>query len=193
MRSHPPRWNSDPAVSGTTSDPEERTGPSAWDAALRLLGVRSRSRKEMVDRLTRKGFDAETVDDVMIRLERHQLVDDTEFANEWVRSRHTHSGRGRVALRQELRKKGVDAGIIEAALDDVSPDDERAVAAELVAKKLTPTQIDRLLADPALRDTMFRRLAGMLMRRGYPQSMAIDVVTEALDVVTEALDGVTEV
>ncbi|MGC5258559.1 regulatory protein RecX [Gordonia sp. DT218] len=168
-------------MSSTTPDPEERAGPSAWDAALRLLGVRARSRQEMAERLVRKGFDADTVDDVMIRLEKHQLVDDSEFANEWVRSRHTHSGRGRVALRQELRRKGIDAGIIEAALDDVDPDDERAVAGELVAKKLTPIQIDRLRADPAVRDTMFRRLAGMLMRRGYPQSMAIDVVTEALD------------
>ncbi|AZG44143.1 regulatory protein RecX [Gordonia insulae] len=168
----------------TTPDPEERTGPSAWDAALRLLGVRARSRHEMAERLARKGFDAETVDDVMTRLDRHRLVDDTDFATEWVRSRHTHSGRGRVALRQELRAKGVDAAIIEAALAEVDPDDERAVAADLVAKKLTPTQVDRLQADPAMRETLFRRLVGMLLRRGYPQSLAIDVVTESLDGVT---------
>ncbi|MEE4022829.1 regulatory protein RecX [Gordonia sp. PKS22-38] len=167
-----------------TPDPEERTGPSAWDAALRLLGVRARSRQEMIDRLSRKGFDEDTVDDVMGRLDKHHLLDDEEFAAEWVRSRHAHSARGRVALRQELRAKGIDPGVVETTLAELDPADERAVAAELVAKKLTPGQIDRLHRDPSTRDAVFRRLAGMLMRRGYPQSMAIEVVTDALDTAT---------
>jgi regulatory protein len=170
----------------TTTDPEERKGPSAWDTALRLLGVRARTRQEMVDRLARKGFDSDDIDDVMTRLDRHQLLDDVEFANEWVRSRHAYSGRGRVALRHELKAKGVDAGIIESALAEVDPDDERAVAADLVAKKLTPSQVERLQADPALRETLFRRLVGMLVRRGYPQSTAVDVVKDALDAVAAA-------
>ncbi|MFW0784775.1 regulatory protein RecX [Gordonia sp. CPCC 206044] len=165
----------------TTPDPEERTGPSAWDAALRLLGVRARSRHEIRDRLARKGFDAETIDDVLIRLDKHHLVDDEDFAAEWVRARGTNSARGRVALRHELRAKGVDAGTIESALAEVDPADERAVAAELVEKKLTPAQLDRLHDDPAMRDKLFRRLVGMLLRRGYPQAMSIDVVNESLD------------
>ncbi|MXP22383.1 RecX family transcriptional regulator [Gordonia sp. HNM0687] len=168
----------------TTSDPEERTGPSAWDAALRLLGVRARSRQEMIERLARKGFDPDTVDEVMARLDKHHLIDDEDFAAEWVRSRHAHSARGRVALRQELRAKGIDPGIVESTLADLDPEDERAVAAELVDKKLTPGQVDRLRADPGTRDAVFRRLAGMLMRRGYPQSLAIEVVTESLDAAT---------
>ncbi|MFW0797324.1 regulatory protein RecX [Gordonia sp. CPCC 205515] len=165
----------------TTQDPEERTGPSAWDAALRLLGVRARSRHEMAQRLAGKGFDADTVDDVLARLDKHKLIDDTEFAGEWVRARQANSGRGRVALRQELRAKGVDTAIIESALDEVDPDDERAVAQRLVAKKLTPSQLAQLHDDPSMRDKLFRRLVGMLLRRGYPQAMAIDVVNEALD------------
>ena len=164
------------------SDPEEPTGPSAWDAALRLLGVRARSRQEMAQRLARKGFDEDTVADVMARLDRHQLIDDTDFATEWVRSRHAHSGRGRVALRHELRAKGIDESTISATLAEVDPDDERAMAASLVARKLTPSAAERVAADPAERDKAFRRLVGMLVRRGYAQSMAIDVVTEELEV-----------
>lgn len=165
----------------TKPEEDKRSGPSAWDVALRLLGVRARSRSEIRDRLVRKGFDADTVDEVMDRLDRHHLVDDAEFAGEWVRSRHTNSGRGRVALRRELQAKGVSATIIADALDEVDPESERAVAAALVTRKLTPTQRERLHDDPAMRDTLFRRLTGMLLRRGYPQAMAISVVNEALD------------
>ncbi|MCD2147242.1 regulatory protein RecX [Gordonia paraffinivorans] len=173
-----------------TPDPEQtqrrreaapdRKGPSAWDSALRLLGVRARSRQEMRERLTRKGFDADTVDEVMARLDRHQLLDDSDFAAEWVRSRHQNSGKGRVALKHELRNKGIAESIITEALGDIDPDDEREIAAQLVARKLTPTVVERIAADRAERDKTMRRLVGFLVRRGYPQSMAFDVVAEAL-------------
>jgi len=173
---------------GIVPNPEdaskERGGPSAWDVALRLLGVRARSRHEMRERLTRRGFDADTIDDVMTRLDRHQLLDDADFASEWVRSRHTHSGKGRIALRHELQHKGIDPGVIDSALAEVDDADERLVARALVDRKLTQSALDRLDGDPGMRDKLFRRLAGMLVRRGYPQSMAVDVVKEALSSTT---------
>ncbi len=134
----------------------------------------------MRDRLARRGFDEGTVDDVMSRLDRHQLLDDADFAKEWVRSRSAHSGKGRIALRHELQHKGIAPEIIADALEDVDADDERVIARTLVDRKLTPSALDRLADDPAMRDKLFRRSVGMLLRRGYPQSMAIDVVNEAL-------------
>jgi regulatory protein len=83
---------------------------------------------------------------------------------------------------------GIDAGIVESALADLDPEDERVAATDLIAKKLTPSQVDRLQEDPASRDAVFRRLVGMLMRRGYAQSLAIEVVTESLDAVTTSTD-----
>lgn len=164
------------------SGPEARKkGPTAWDAALRLLGVRARSRNEIAERLGRKGFDAETVADVMGRLDRAGLLDDADFAAEWVRSRHRNSGRGRLALRHELKAKGVDSAAIESALADIDPEDERMVAHQLVEKKLTPVVVAALADDRAERDKQFRRLVGMLVRRGYSQSLAISVVGERLD------------
>ena len=178
------------------SDPEQtqkrrdsnpdRKGPSAWDSALRLLGVRARSRQEMRERLTRKGFDADAVDEVMARLDKHRLLDDTDFAAEWVRSRHLNSGKGRVALRHELRTKGIDESIIADALSDIDPDDEREIAAGLVARKLTPSVVERVAADRAEREKTLRRLVGFLVRRGYSQSLAFDVVGEALRAVDDA-------
>ncbi|RPA66061.1 regulatory protein RecX [Gordonia oryzae] len=152
--------------------------------ALRLLGVRARSRGEMQERLVRRGFDADTVAEVMRRLDSAGLLDDEDFAAEWVWSRQTHSGRGRVALRHELKAKGVDAATIESVLSNIDPEDERAVASRLVAKKLTPRVLEQV-ADRAVRDKHFRRLVGMLVRRGYSQSMAIEVVGEHLDAAVE--------
>lgn len=140
----------------------------------------------MRERLSRKGFDESVVDEVMARLDGAGLLDDEDFAAEWVRSRHRNSGRGRVALRHELKAKGIDASAIEVALSDIDPDDERAAAAALVAKKLTPAVTAALRADRTERDKQFRRLVGMLVRRGYPQSMAVDVVSDHVHQLAES-------
>ena len=47
-------------------------------------------------------------------------------------------------------------------------------------RKLTPSVVDRIAEDRAERDKAMRRLVGMLVRRGYSQSLAFDVVGEAL-------------
>ncbi|HMS76198.1 regulatory protein RecX [Gordonia sp. (in: high G+C Gram-positive bacteria)] len=161
-----------------TADAETGRTASPWDVALRLLGVRARSRHEMRERLLRRGFADDVVEDVMARLDRAGLLDDADFAAEWVRSRHAYSGRGRIALKQELRSKGIDAEVIDEALGDISPDAERVNAVSMATKKLAAMRVD--LTDRAERDKAFRRLAGVLSRRGYDQSTVIDVVTEVL-------------
>ncbi len=153
-------------------------GGSAWDAALRLLGVRARSRAEIRERLTRRGFGEEAIDDVVRRLEESGLVDDDDFAHQWVESRHRHSGRGRLALRRELRAKGVARHTVEAALAEIEPGDERAQAAALAAKKLASSSLD--LTDRADRAKAFRRLSGALGRRGFPPEVISSVVSEAI-------------
>jgi regulatory protein len=126
-----------------------------------------------------KGFQAEIIDQVLHRLAEVGLINDADFAHQWVRSRHEHSGKGRRALAQELRQKGIGPAEAEAALAGVSADEERGRAVELVRRKLRSVNTDDL-ADKAQWEKMIRRLAGMLARRGYGQAMAFDVVKTEL-------------
>jgi regulatory protein len=102
------------------------------------------------------------------------LVDDTDFAEQWVRSRRVNAGKGKRALAAELRTKGVDNEVIAAALADIDGGAERERAEQLVSDKL---RRERLTDDDA---KLARRLVGMLARRGYSQTMALDVVRVAL-------------
>lgn len=170
----------EPAASGSGraapgGDPQGGTVEQAKEACLRLLAVRARSRAELVQRLAAKGFDAEVTAAAVDRLAEVGLVDDAAFAEQWVHARHTFSGKGRAALAQELRRKGVAPETAAAALDTISGDDEQERAAELVRRKLRslPAGVDR--------DTALRRLSGMLARRGYPASVVFPVVRAELD------------
>lgn len=156
-----------------------KPGPSPWDAALRLLGTRARSRAEMRERLTKREFTADEVESTLKRLDDAGLLDDAEFAEEWVRTRHQFSGRGRVALKQELRMKGIDDATAAEALALIDSEDERANAVRIAQKKLTVSGED--LADREIRAKAYRRLAGALGRRGFPPDIVGSVVKEVLD------------
>ncbi|MGB6180233.1 MAG: regulatory protein RecX [Rhodococcus sp. (in: high G+C Gram-positive bacteria)] len=170
-------------------EPAGGTAVQAKDAALRLLTDRARSRVELEQRLTAKGFTDEIIASVLDRLTEIKLVDDRDFAHQWVRSRHTYSGRGKGALRTELRTKGIDAALAAEALDTIEPEDERERARELVAKKLRSPAVtaglDESVEDPrarrAARDKVVRKLVSMLARRGFAQGMAFEVVRTELE------------
>ena len=155
----------------TSETPEEQ----AHAACLRLLTVRARSRAELAGRLAKRGFPDDVTEAVLTRLAGVGLIDDDDFAAQWVRSRQTYAGKGKRALAAELRTKGVDAEVIAAALEGLDPGTEQARAEQLVERKLRREALGDG-DDPKI----IRRLVAMLARRGYNQSMAVAVVTDAL-------------
>ncbi|MBN7533360.1 recombination regulator RecX [Mycobacteroides abscessus subsp. abscessus] len=157
-----------------TREPVDSRDEQAWSYCLRLLTSRARTRAELTERLARRGYPDDVSERIMDRLATAGLVNDADFATQWVQSRHTYSGKGKRALAAELRTKGVSAENAAAALAQLDGEAERSRAAELVTKKLRSENLD----DGGIKAA--RRLVAMLARRGYGQSMAYDVVKNAL-------------
>jgi regulatory protein len=146
----------------------------ARDTVYRLLAARARSRSELRQALLRKEIDEDVADGVLQKFVDAGLVDDASFAEEWVHSRQRSQGLGRKALGFELRRKGVDESLVEAALSTVDGDAEVERARELVRRKLRAmTTLDHT--------TKMRRLVGMLARKGYSEGLAFRVVREEIE------------
>ena len=160
---------------GQAQDPLKQE-EQARSLCLRLLTARARTRAELSAQLTKRGYPEDVGARVLDRLAEVGLIDDQDFAEQWVRSRHANAGKGKRALASELRTKGIDDDVIADALADVDADAERLRAEQLVAAKLRRER----LTDEADDAKVARRLVGMLARRGYHQSMAFDVVKVAL-------------
>jgi regulatory protein len=141
---------------------------------LRLLTAKARTRAELEGQLAKRGYPHDVSSRVLDRLTDVGLIDDADFAEQWVRSRRVNAGKGKRALAAELRTKGVDNEVITAALADIDAGVERERAEQLVYDKL---RRERNTDDEA---KLTRRLVGMLARRGYSQTMAFDVVKVAL-------------
>ncbi|GAB3174739.1 recombination regulator RecX [Streptomyces incanus] len=162
-------------------DPVER----ARAICLRLLTGTPRTRKQLADALRKREIPDEVAEEVLSRFEEVGLINDGAFADAWVESRHHGRGLARRALAQELRTKGIDSTLIDAAVSQLDSEQEEATARELVDRKLRSTRgLDR--------DKRIRRLAGMLARKGYPEGLALRVVRQALEAEgedTEFLEG----
>ena len=115
----------------------------------------------------------EATQQVLDRLEAVGLVDDEKLARDWVESRQARRHLSRSALRRELQAKGVNRDDIEAALEQVSRDDELRAARALAGKKLD--------AMAGLgHDMKRRRVAGALARRGFSSDVISRVLADVL-------------
>lgn len=159
------------------------------DAALDLLAVRLRTVDEMRRRLRRKEFGREVVERVVDGLLERGLLDDAEFCRTFLRERLEGRPRGRFALVQELRKRGVARELAEEMVErvmreeGVAEDDGAHRAAEAWLAKQPADAVDRIAGghDRKTRERLKRRLYGYLERRGFPRGLARRVMEETLE------------
>jgi regulatory protein len=100
-------------------------------------------------------------------MERLGLLDDYLFACAWIRERTRVSPKGRRAIENELRRKGLANEDIARAFNDVhgtQHDSEQARCAVAAEKWLRRKTVPASSAD-AVR--FYRRLQQFLLRRGY--------------------------
>ena len=133
----------------------------AYNQALRYLGYRPRSQAEIERYLAGKRLDEAVIREVVERLTRAGLLDDADFARFWVENRQQFRPRGRMALRYELRVKGLDEQSISSALGDVDEEESAYHLARAQAQKKAN------LAPQELR----RKLGQYLSRRGFSYSV----------------------
>lgn len=141
--------------------------------ALRKLTVRACTRHELDQALQAKNVPQAAIDAVLDRLEEVSLVDDASFAVDWVTSRQQRRHLSRQVLRRELQAKGVQRSYIDRALDRVDLDAELRSARELVERK-------RAAMNGLSRDVQYRRLAGILSRRGFDTAITTRVLNDVL-------------
>ncbi|WP_150463052.1 regulatory protein RecX [Nesterenkonia ebinurensis] len=150
---------------------------------LRKLTGSAKSRHQLAQVLEAKEFSEEVIAQVLDRMEEVQLIDDAALARTWVRTRHELKGLGAAALRRELQDKGIAAEHIEAALGQLSAEDEHTAARELIEGKLrgVVVPVGNGAEDRKEREKITRRLVNMLGRRGHSPSAAFQLVREQLD------------
>ena len=79
----------------------------AYDKALSLLAVREHTAKEIREKLLKRGYGDEEVDDAISRLLEEGAIDDARYVESYVRSRIRKGGESVRLMSLRLRERGV--------------------------------------------------------------------------------------
>lgn len=147
---------------------------SALDKAVGMLAVRARSRGEIEQGLRRNGFAGETIKMVIYKLESNQLLNDQEFAFQWVNYRMGQKY-GPRRITQELKMKGISGEDAEKALSEMEEEDYLKDAI-VIGRKASL----RLKSTDDLRKAR-QKISAAIVRRGYDWEVARQACDYILD------------
>lgn len=127
---------------------------SALNYALKLLSYRGRSERELINRLSIKGYSDEEIKKSLEELKDIGLIDDRKIALDFKNYAKETKKLGSMGIRNFLLSRGIPIDVIEEICDD---NDEEEDAYELIQKRI------RNLEDEKAK----KRIYSLLQRRGY--------------------------
>ncbi|MGZ5312071.1 MAG: regulatory protein RecX [Solirubrobacterales bacterium] len=156
--------------SGSAEPPErgsagERDG---FELALTALARKERTEAELAEWLRGRGVGEEELLDVLARLAEAGALDDERFARLFAEDKRELQGWGPDRIAEALRARGVEHGLVEAALAVESHEATRARAVGV----LEASGAD--VSDEAGRG----RALSLLARRGFPLELSYDAIRD---------------
>jgi regulatory protein len=133
----------------------------AYTDALKLLGRRELSEAQLRQRLARRKHAAAAIDAAIERLREERSVDDVRVAEAMARSQMLLRKRGKLRVRLEIERAGVEPATAKRVVDEVFADlDADDLLDAALAKRLRP-------GDDIADDRAFNRLYRYLVGQGF--------------------------
>ena len=130
--------------------------------AIKLLSIRKRSVFEMRNRLKRKEFGGEIIDEVIEELFEYKYLNDEEFAEAYINDRINFNPRGSFLIKKELREKGVAENIVDWKIEELLPEEkEMELAKEAAEKKIKSLNKD------LDKNKIYQKVSAYLQAKGY--------------------------
>ncbi len=149
----------------------------AYNYAVNLLSRRDHSERELMTKLTQKGYN-EGAEEAVKKLRDSGYVSDERFARLFVRELQIFKKYGKRRIEQELYRKGIDREIIRGILEETDFDESELVS--LIRRKY-----GRYLSD----EKGVAKTINGLLRMGY----SYGEIRDALKTINENLDTDEEV
>ncbi len=144
----------------------------AQNTALKFLGYKMRTEREVLDKLEGEQYSEEITARVMAFLQKYGYIDDREYCVRYIRETMKLRPKGKYLIKMELKAKGIDEDTADEALEEADID-ELKVAEELLERKYEG------FSDMDSKE--LNRVYGYLQRRGF----SFGVIKEAVAVLAE--------
>ncbi len=148
---------------------------SYFDKVLKFLSIRSRSEYEINFYMLKKGWGEEIRNKILAKLKDLQLINDEDFAKQWIEHRTHGRPEGVSLVKMELRRKGVDKEIVEKLLSEERGTEQEFILAEKYGQK----KMEKLKNLPVFE--MKRKLYSTLTCRGFSGGVIGKVIDKLLE------------
>ncbi|UWG98646.1 recombination regulator RecX [Dehalobacter sp. DCM] len=149
---------------GTTST------KSALTTALDCLSRRQMSAFQLANKLELKGYSSEEVTEAINKLKEWRYLDDHVFAITLIKSKAARYSRARI--KGELHHKGIDAALVERALEEGYPDQKELENGIVIGRKIYLSEYNKYLkkiastaSDSYSDDSEIKHSPGILLRK----------------------------
>ena len=134
---------------------------SPYIDGLKMLGRRELSETQIRQRLLRKGYEADAVEEAIARLKAERALDDTRVAAAIARTETGIKRRGKLRVRRQIENAGIAPALARQAVDDLF--------GELDGDELLQAALGRRLRGdrPIADDREFQRLYRYLTAQGF--------------------------
>jgi regulatory protein len=134
---------------------------SAYIAALKMLGGRELSERQVRQRLARRGYDQETIDAAVVRLTNDGSLDDERAARAMAHAETSLRKRGRLRVKRRLEAAGIAPDVAQRATQEIfqTVDADALIGAALQKRLRGREQIAG--------DREFQRLYRYLIGQGF--------------------------
>ena len=112
----------------------------AFNKSIDLLSRREHSRKELIEKLSQRGYQAVS-DLVADKLQEKGYLDDERFAGMYANELKNRKSMGKRRIRQELLRKGIDRDIIENVIESMEEDPIEEIV-DIVKRKYPKFNLD---------------------------------------------------
>jgi regulatory protein len=143
----------------------------AKNYAFLLLKFRLRSEKEIYQRLKKKKFPENIIQETLSFLKAQKFIDDIFFAKAWIESR-LKKPLGLRRIEQELKLKGLDKEVIDSQISEI----KKSYSEEKIVIEIAQQRLNKL---KGIEPTKAKnRVYGYLLRRGFSPEVVIDVINQ---------------
>ncbi len=141
---------------------------------FKLFKFRLRTEKEIRDKLKRRQFCKDVIEDVIEYFKSLNYINDSAFTKSWIESR-IQKPFGLKRITYELREKGISERIIEEEIFKLKNFYSEYDIAKGIAEERFRKIIQRI--DP---EKAKRRIYSFLLRRGFSSDIALDIINKFL-------------
>lgn len=135
---------------------------SAKEAAVKIIAIKDRTERELLTKLTEKGYEPREIAEAMSFASEYGYINDREYAKKYINDSLNVRGHGFNRIKAELLRKGIERAAVEEEIE-LAKSDPQTDTREKMLGIMENRFANSDLSNPKERNRIF----GYFARRGY--------------------------